>query len=421
MIKLALKNIKEKKVQIILAIVSLAIASASLLIFMGLNNAIHNITFEELEKSSPLNQITIRPAAKSKSVISLLGSNSTGITSVQIKEISKIKGITEIYPQSHFKSVSSVEINALGLNLASDVMVFGVEKGFIEDEVQNPKLWELPIQEPYPVILPSRILELYNISIAPSQGLPNFDEEDLIGRELTLFPNYSSFFPGLNNRNDKIKLQIVGFSEKINLAGITLPSNVVHSLNKQYEKTEEGYLEVYLETKDASQVPQIAAQLESKGYRTIYFQKNAKDVQAKLAYLSIVISIISIIIFTITAIAITNTFLTRVSEKTKELGLFRALGASKSQIRQLILIESFIIGLLGSIAGIILALIAKLTLSHFLLTKFEDLTGLEGQLISISPEIIIQSILFTIVLTFFASYLPAQKASNISPLKAISK
>lgn len=418
MIKLALKNIIEKKAQIILAIISLAIASASLMLFMGLNAGIQNVTFDELEKSSPLNQITVRPPSEQNNVISFLGSDRKGISESELQEISQISGIKKIYPQAHFKTVSSVEISALGLNLASDSMVFGVEKGFIQSDLPTPEVWDYS-EEPYPVILPSRILELYNLSIAPSQGLPNFNEDQLIGREITLFPNYSTFFPTLGNRSDKVRLQIAGFSDKVNLAGVTLPFELVEELNAQFENEELGYLEVYVETDDASLTTKVANQLEEQGYRTSYFQKNAQDVEAKLAYLSIVIGIISIIIFAITAIAIASTFLTRVTEKTKELGLFRALGASKSQIRQLIVIESLSIGLIGSIFGIAIALVAKIILSQLLLTQLEQFTSLEGNLISTAPVVIIQTIIFTTLLTILASYIPARKAANISPIEAI--
>lgn len=418
LINLALKNIKEKKAQIILAIISLSIASASLMLFMGINAGIQNITFDELEKSSPLTQITVRPPATKNSLISLLSSDRKGISQEEIDEISNINGIKKIYPQSHFKSIASVEIDALGLNFASDAMVFGIEKGFIENDIPKDDSWQ-STSEPYPVILPSRILELYNLSIAPAQGLPNFSEDQLIGRELTLFPEYSSFFPSLGNRSKRISLKIAGFSDKVNLAGITLPFEVVKSLNETLDTPDQGYLEIYIESKDAAQTTEIATKIEELGYRTSYFQKNAKDVQAKLAYLSIVIGIISFIIFSITGVAIASTFLTRVSEKTKELGLLRALGASKSQIRQLILIESFTVGIIGSFFGIILALISKLLLTHFLLSKLADFSSLQGDLISSSPLLILQTIFFTTILTIIASYIPARKASNISPLEAI--
>lgn len=418
LINLALKNIKEKKAQIILAIISLSIASASLMLFMGLDAGIQNVTFDELEKSSPLTQITVRPPATKNSLISLLSSDRKGITQEEIDEISNIHGIKKIYPQTHFKSIASVEIDALGLNFASDAMVFGIEKGFIENDIPKDESWQ-STSEPYPVILPSRILELYNLSIAPAQGLPTFNEEQLIGRELTLFPEYSSFFPSLGDRSKRITLKIAGFSDKVNLAGITLPFEVVKSLNEKLDTPDQGYLEIYVESENATQTTDIAAKIEALGYRTAYFQKNAKDVQAKLAYLSIVIGIISFIIFTITGVAIASTFLTRVSEKTKELGLFRALGASKSQIRQLILIESITVGIIGSFFGIILALISKVLLSYFLISKFADFSTLQGDLISTSPILIIQTIFFTTLLTIIASYIPARKASNISPLEAI--
>ena len=415
MIKLAFKNLIEKKTQFLLAIISLSIASAAITLFIGVNNGVHNVTFEELEKSSPLNQVTLRPEREQNSLVSFLGGGAS-ISLEEIDEIRELSGVSAVYPQIHFPSISSVEINALGLNLVSDAMIFGVEKGYIENDLLEDN-WK--IGDPYPVVLPARLLELYNLSIAPSQGLPSLNEEILLGQELTLYPGYSSFFPTNGSRSNRVELRVVGFSDKTNLIGVTLPFEAVQKFQEDLEQTTSGYLEAYVITDDASLTTSVAEQLESKGYETTYFQKSAQDVEAKLNYISIVIGIISVIVFAITAIAIISTFLTRVTEKTKEIGLMRAIGATKKQIKQLIFIESLTIGVIGSAIGTFIAAISTLFIQKFLLERFEDFSTLGSDIIALTPQTIITAMIFTIVLTILASYIPARKAANISPIQAI--
>ncbi|MDA1060295.1 MAG: FtsX-like permease family protein [bacterium] len=420
--KLALQNIREKKFRTFLASLSIAIGTASLIVFLGLSSGIKSATFEEIEKKSPLTQITVRPKTDDTGVVAFLTRSEEGkLSQESINEISKINGVKKIHPEIQFNNFASLEVSLLGMSLVTDTMVFGVPEEFIQGDLQSPEIWRKS-EEPYPALIPRKILDLYNLTVATPQNLPLMSEESLLGKELILYPNYSTFFPISNDRSKKVKLEVVGFSDKVNLIGVTLSDEIVLELNKKYTDNESGkFLELFVETQDALSTPAIANQIEAMGYNTAYYQKNLKDVEAKFAYLRSSLGIISLIILLTAAIAIISTFLATVAERTKEIGLFRALGATKSHIKRLILIEAGIVGLIGSTIGVILGLLGSKIIDSIGLNQLSQTTFRPDTLFVISPKLIVLTMIFGTLLSVLSAYLPATKAANISPIKALKR
>ncbi|MBI4231984.1 ABC transporter permease [Candidatus Peregrinibacteria bacterium] len=418
--KLVIKNISERKFRSFLASLSIAIGVASLIVFLGLSEGIKNASFEELEKKSPLTQITVQPKAEEAGVISFLSKSEEGkLSSKTITEILSIEGVKNIYPEIQFNNFASISVSIFGQSLITDSMIFGVPQEFITNDLADPKVWQ-SAKEPYPALIPRKILDLYNLTVAGPQNLPPLTEESLLGKKLTLYPNYSTFFPINADKSERISLEVVGFSDKINLVGATLPLEAVQSLNEKYANGKsQKFLELFVETHDAAKTPEVAQKIEELGYNTLYFQKNLKDVEAKFTYLQNSLGIISLIILITASIAIISTFLATVAEKTKELGLYRAVGASKTQIRHLILGEAGIIGLFGSITGALLGWLASLGIDKIGLAQLEQTTFNAKTLFAIDSQLVAYSIIFGTLLSLMAAYLPARKASNISPIKAL--
>jgi len=425
LITLAYQTIKEKKFRTFLASLSIAIGTASMIVFLGLSNGIQQATFSEIEKKSPLTQITVAPKVEKTGVISLLNRSEKGkLTDETIKQISEIDGIKSIYPEVQYNNFSSLEIPIFGMTLSTETMAFGVPKEFIQNDLKNPAVWDKNT-EPYPALIPRKLLDLYNLTIASSQNLPQLSEDSLIGKELTYYPNYSTFFPASSNKYDSIKLEVVGFSDKINLIGVTMPDTTINKFNEKYAgqspEAAKNYLELFVETTDAGETANIAKKIEDLGFNTSYFQKNLSDVDAKFTYLKISLGTISLIIFLTAAIAIVSTFLATIAERTKEIGLFRALGATKTHIKILILVEAGITGLIGSSIGLIIGLIGSRIIDKIGLAELAAATFHPETIFHITPELIIGSILFGTLLSILSGLIPAQKAANISPMIALNR
>ena len=127
----------------------------------------------------------------------------------------------------------------------------------------------------------------------------------------------------------------------------------------------------------------------------------------------VVIGIASISLF-VGAVGIMNTMYTSVTQRTREIGVMKAIGAQKSQIMFVFLLESAAIGFLGGLTGLLFGV----TLSWagaFAVSQFSAL--------SISPylgaELLAGALGFSIVLGILSGVLPARRAANMEPAEAL--
>ena len=117
------------------------------------------------------------------------------------------------------------------------------------------------------------------------------------------------------------------------------------------------------------------------------------------------------------ALLITNTFQTSVTQRTRELGLLRAIAASPRQILRLILLEGLLIGLLGSVLGLLVGYGGALV-NKALLSAFADMGENLGALTVPWPAVV-WGFVTGVGTTLVAATLPALHASRISPMEAL--
>ncbi|MBQ6503958.1 MAG: ABC transporter permease [Flexilinea sp.] len=112
-------------------------------------------------------------------------------------------------------------------------------------------------------------------------------------------------------------------------------------------------------------------------------------------------------------IGIMNIMLVTVSERTREIGLRKALGAKKGDILAQFLVESSVLSLVGGLLGIVFGLLLA-----FGIARIAKMTGTELS-ITINPAIVLGATLFSVAVGLFFGVYPANKASNLEPVIAL--
>jgi len=114
-------------------------------------------------------------------------------------------------------------------------------------------------------------------------------------------------------------------------------------------------------------------------------------------------------------IGIMNTMYTSVLERTKEIGIMKALGAENKKIQFLFLIESGILGLFGGLIGVTLGI----GISKFV--EYVTFKIFESALIqaSVSPYLILGALLFAFIIGAGSGVFPAKQAANLKPVEAL--
>lgn len=120
------------------------------------------------------------------------------------------------------------------------------------------------------------------------------------------------------------------------------------------------------------------------------------------------------------AIGIANTMFMSVMERTRQIGILKALGATNRDIRNIFIIESSLLGFVGGCVGTLLGVMLGLALSGF--SPSGGASGAFGPPVFtpyISIELITFAIFFSIVIGAVSGYLPARRASKLAPVEAL--
>src|SRR6266404_8952228 len=138
---------------------------------------------------------------------------------------------------------------------------------------------------------------------------------------------------------------------------------------------------------------------------------------------SLASSITSIFALFIGMFIIYNTFAIAVTQRRSEIGILRALGATRAQIRTLFLAESAVAGLAGTLAGVAFGIAMAHGMAGYIGGLLGEVYGVAQHTdnISVDPWLIIGAIVMGVVTSLIAAVIPARAAAYVDPLKALQK
>jgi putative ABC transport system permease protein len=118
-----------------------------------------------------------------------------------------------------------------------------------------------------------------------------------------------------------------------------------------------------------------------------------------------------------------NTFAIAVTQRRSEIGILRALGATRAQIRTLFLTESLIAGLAGTLAGVAFGILLARAMAGYIGTLLADVYGIAQQAehLEIDPWLIGIAVAMGLVTSLIAAVIPARNAAGVDPVKALQK
>lgn len=106
-------------------------------------------------------------------------------------------------------------------------------------------------------------------------------------------------------------------------------------------------------------------------------------------------------------VGVANTMFMAVMERTREIGVLKAIGASRADILEIFLLEASLIGLVGGALGILFGASIAAIASAF------------GVSASVSPELVLFALFFSVTVGLVSGYIPAKRASELPPVEAL--
>lgn len=144
-------------------------------------------------------------------------------------------------------------------------------------------------------------------------------------------------------------------------------------------------------------------------------EKTKSDIADLLGFINTFLLVFAAVSMVVGTFLIVNTFSILVAQRSRELALLRALGASRRQVNLSVLLEALLIGLFGATVGIGFGYLLALGLKALFGAFGLDLTAT----MSLELRTIVVSYVVGVTVTLLAAYLPARRAGRVAPVEAM--
>ncbi|BAJ73170.1 ABC-type antimicrobial peptide transport system, permease component [Microbacterium testaceum StLB037] len=167
-----------------------------------------------------------------------------------------------------------------------------------------------------------------------------------------------------------------------------------------------------------AEIDQVKAALTDAGYTGTTVEDQLGTFESVINGIVLVLNAFAIIALLAASFGIVNTLLMSVQERTREIGLMKAMGMGSGRVFSLFSLEAIFIGFLGSALGAVIAIgVGTAVSAQLAASLFSDLPGL--QLIAFDPVSILVTTLAVMGIAFLAGTLPAARAARADPVESL--
>ena len=430
-IKTSFKNLSRRKMRTFLTSFAVSIGTMLIILMVSLGVGVQKIIEDNLKANASADVINVTPhrdrvdgdiVASNKSKGKILDND----TFDKIKKIDGVKGISVYtYIPSIDKKLIDKEINdtaVLAYDLNYPVFTDSTIEAVRTKENKNdlePIVYGrmLKKEDKNSILVGKKLLDKLGIN----------DPESVIGKEITLTAKLPEV-AGMSNVEPLVKnFKIVGVvGEKFPNSDQLIVSiedskdllGYVY-LNENYYK-ENGADKIEVTTKNISDVSFVSDEINKMGYEATSIQSMLQGIKSTFTIVNAVLAVVGIIIVFVASIGVINTMTMAIYERTRSIGIMKALGCSRSDIRRLFIVESAAIGFIGGVIGLGFSLINAKIINLFL-AGFLQGKGINGvkSVFSTPIWLALGTIGFAILISVLAGLYPANKASKLDPIESL--
>lgn len=476
-IRIALKNISRQKMRTFLTIVAVTIGSLSIILMASLLTTIRDSVYDFFDEMDAFTLVTVTPDPDAADNGGGLIRSETGDNSGKILDDASLANLKALPHVADATPVGSVWVKNMRLEGVDKKMWSNIIAYDPETEVFNMPVMAgrgLTGDDMDKIVVSSRFAKTYGYADKP---------EELIGKNAVFIfegaaevPDWNGMTPekspeegdnkdwwdGQQKKTVELNVEIVGIAQNstfddsqnyINIAwgkkfmtrvrwewqkdcssqqvNVYQDKNGKEMKNYQDNCTSEqvlvktdyseknGYGSILLKADNRDNIPGIAAEVGKLGYGVSTAEDLLAEVNKMLLGIGAVLGIIGGISLFVAAIGIINTMVMATYERTREIGVMRACGATRKTIRKLFTFEAALLGFLGGIFGLILS-IAIGKLANYIADNYISSVDLPFDQVTSFPWWLIVGVLaFTTLIGLVSGLAPAFKASRLNPVDAL--
>ena len=180
------------------------------------------------------------------------------------------------------------------------------------------------------------------------------------------------------------------------------------------------YTKVKVRCESSESIAQIKDSISQMGFSVSSLSETVNEVNRLFRVVNFILGLFGIITLAVSAIGMFNTMTVALLERTTEIGIMRSIGASRTDIMLMFIIESTLMGFCGGIAGLILGIASGQSVNTLVNAVAKYMGGKPLDLFSYPFWFLGFVLLFSIIIGFATGIGPAKRASSLDPLDALS-
>lgn len=405
-VKMALSNIRANKVRSFLTMLGIIIGISSVILVLAIGNGAKNVITDALSGIGA-GQIGLYTTDQS---------GTYDITSDDMdamrSQIPGIKGITSQISASGQTQTKKGVFTVDATGVMTDYEYFS-NKGILRGRYFNQKEYDAA----QPVCI-----------IGQDDAIRLFGSTDVVGMDLDITLSGSEFTYRIVGVEKPSSSALMSFVYDDSPISITIPYTVFQNIFDNFSTT--SFSQVYVLADKNADTYEIASQMQrivkqrhnvktdSKDvYQIENFSDYMKIANTVTSMVTAIISLVAAISLVVGGVGVMNIMLVSVTERTREIGIRKSLGAKTKSIMLQFLSESAIITLIGGALGILLGV-----MNAYLIAA---VVGVINPSLKFTPDISVSAVLIASVFScgigiFFGIY-PAKKAAKLSPIEALRR
>ncbi|GEL70706.1 ABC transporter permease [Myxococcus virescens] len=398
-----------------------AMGVGALVFFVGLGLGVGRVIKEKVFPTDARLVDVVPPAV---SLGSLLGGGQLDAPTVE--RLRELPGVEAAYRKMNVRVPAVTRYDGVffgtRLRMGMEVLALGVEPALVQGDVQLGEFKDAGEGQPIPALVSTRLLELYNKTFAPARKLPQLSANMLVGFGFPVEFNRSYVAAAsASGPTQSGQAQVVGASDRALLAGITIPLDAAIRLNRAFGVDAENYSGVTLVATDPSQVPVIVDGVKGMGLEIDDQERRmAENSGAAVALTTSALALLSLLICILAAVNIAHALSASVRARAKEIGVMQAVGASRADIRAIVLAEAAVVGLAGGAAGTIAALLLALGVNRLAAGYLPNFPFKPDSFFSFPWPVVAGGVALGLVAALAGAYFPSRRAAATDPARTLA-